>query len=151
MATTERVSHEVIIAAIEGFEARKARIDVEIADLRRHLADASYTPATNGHKPKRRLSEEAKQAIGEATRRRWAKYRAEKAGPLPKRKMKAGTRAKLLENLAKARAARANGHAAAAARAERPKRKLSVAQRKAMIANIAKGRAALAKKHAAAS
>ncbi len=121
--TTQRLTNEIIIAAIEGFEAQKNRLDGQIAELRSFLTgnpteiaaepartgkrgkfseatklkmkaaqlrrwakikgdSAPSTPAAEGSKPKRQLSEAGRQAIAEAARKRWAATKAAKPAPV---------------------------------------------------------------------
>jgi hypothetical protein len=82
---TPKLTHELIAAAIEGFEARKKRIDGQIDELRQMLNGGRPTePAMPApRKRKRRLSAAGRLAIAEATRKRWAAVRAAKATPAP--------------------------------------------------------------------
>jgi hypothetical protein len=72
----------IIQAAIEGFEARKRRIDEQIAELRGMLSGANAAPipasAANG---RRTMSPAARKQIVDAMRKRWA---AVKKGSAPK-------------------------------------------------------------------
>ena len=114
-----KLTHEIITAAIDGFEAQKARIDSRIAELRALLSGgpvetaATPTPAA----PKRRkMSAGARKRIGDAQRKRWAESKKQPEPPkktLPKKKLSPARKAALVANLAKARAARAAKRATA--------------------------------------
>jgi len=77
----QKLSPEIITAAIVGFEAQKKRIDDQIAELRQMLNPVAATEATAPvpTKRKRKLSAAGRKAIGDATRRRWAAVKAAKA------------------------------------------------------------------------
>ena len=72
-------------AALEGLELQKKRIDEQIGEVRALLAGktkaaakpaAAPAPAKAAKKQKRRkLSEEARERIAEAQKKRWAKFR----------------------------------------------------------------------------
>jgi hypothetical protein len=134
-----QMNRNIIEAAISGFEQQKLRIDETIAELKAQLngtsapAKAAPSVATESQpKPERTMSAKAKNAIREAQKKRWAAFHAaqksEKApakevavkttetatkNTAPKRKMSPATRKKLAENLAKARAAKAEKAATA--------------------------------------
>ena len=103
---TPRFTHEIIEAAIEGFEAQKRRIDAQIAELRADLSGAPAPHATQptAHKPKRKFSAEALRRMREAQQRRWAKVRGESAPAAattpkpakPKRKLSKAGRAAIV-------------------------------------------------------
>jgi hypothetical protein len=108
---------EVIEAAIDGFERQKRKIDDTIAELRSRLGSgvsarpgpkADPAPAT---KAKRTMSAATKKRMAAAQKARWAAIHADQAPeksepkPKPKRKLSRAARAKLVENLAKARVA----------------------------------------------
>jgi hypothetical protein len=103
-----KLTNEIITAAIECFEAQKARIDGQISGLRDLLngnpAETAATPGVPAPKRKR-FSVAARRRMKEAQQRRWAKVRGESQRPLP-----------------------------AELESPKPKRKLSEAGRKAIIA-----------------
>jgi hypothetical protein len=120
MPTT--LTPSLISAAIEGFQAQKARIDSQIAELRAMLPGAAQTTAATTSeatapvpKTRRQFSAAARQKMAEAQRLRWSiiKGQAEPLAPAPveapkpKRKLSAASKAKLVANLKKARAAKA--------------------------------------------
>jgi hypothetical protein len=78
---TPKLSNSIILAAIEGFEAQKKRIDEQVRELRQILNGGPQTEPSETAPPKRkkrRLSAAGRRAIAEATRRRWAAVRAAK-------------------------------------------------------------------------
>jgi hypothetical protein len=92
----QRLTNEIIIAAIEGFEAQKKRIDAQIAELRSFLTGGhEETTAAPGATGKRgRFSDAARLRMKEAQQRRWAKIKGEIETPAqavvaakPKRQM----------------------------------------------------------------
>jgi hypothetical protein len=101
---TQRLTAEILTAAIEGFESQKRRIDVQIAELR-ILLDGSRTQAVaavEARKVKRRkMSAAARKRIGDAQRKRWAESKGtpEVVATLeaPKRKLSAAGRRAIAE------------------------------------------------------
>ena len=110
-----KLTAEIITAAIEGFEIKKASIDATIAELRAMLPGSSTQNAAALRAPgqkRRKFSAAARKRMKEAQQRRWAKVRGESESvkaepPKPKRKLSAAAKAKLVANLKKARAAKA--------------------------------------------
>jgi hypothetical protein len=104
---TQKLTPEIISAAINGFESQKRRIDEQIAELRTMLPDGSPPAATPEATPgkRKKFSAAARRKMALAQNARWAKIKgeAEAAAPTP-------------------------------AQAPKPKRKLSAAGRKAIIA-----------------
>jgi hypothetical protein len=104
---------EIIEAAIDGLEAKKQRIDVQIAELR-----AMLSPSSNGSAPaaqptvrkKSGMSAAGRQAIAEAQRKRWASAKgqsvATEKAKKPKRKLSAAGRAAIVAALKKRWAAK---------------------------------------------
>ena len=96
------------IAAIEGFEARKRRIDEQIAQLRRlrngHQPVAASTSEPQKH-PRRKMSAATRKRMGEAQRKRRAAKSATgtatKTAAKPKRKLSAAGRAAIVAALKK--------------------------------------------------
>jgi hypothetical protein len=124
-----QLNRAIIQAAIVGFERQKEGIDKLIAELRAQLDGGSgykakVAEATTPAKARRRISAAGRKRIAEAQRQRWALQQeavpAKKASPNsaaakkagPKRKLSAAAKAKLVENLKKARAAKAAKRAA---------------------------------------
>jgi len=108
---TQRLTPEMISAAIDGFEAQKIRIDGQIAELRGMLNGRSAsTAATAGTteaptRKRKKFSAAARRKMAMAQKARWAKFK---------------------------------GAPTASSKAEKPKRKLSAAGRKAIIAALKK-------------
>jgi hypothetical protein len=125
----QKLSPEILTAAIEGFEHQKVRIDAQIAELRAMLSGGRTEPAATPAVPKgkrRKLSAAARKRIGDAQRKRWAasKKPATTSQPAasseaPKRKMGAAGRKAISEATKKRWAA---FHAAKTA--DKPKRTL---------------------------
>src|SRR5438128_1697010 len=116
-----KLTNEIIDAAILGFEAQKARIDDQIAELRALLSvgatEAASTP--EGKPPTRKISAAARRRMALGQQARWAKLKEEsvpqaRATPeasKPKRKLSAAGRKAISESTKKRWAA---VHAAAA-------------------------------------
>jgi len=124
-----QLNKAIIEAAIVGFERQKQEIDETIAELRAQLGGTS-SPGPKlkvedaaPPKTKRKMSAKGKAAIRAALKKRWAAYHAKESAPAkkavpakksaPKRKLSPAAKAKLVANLAKARAAKAAKKAAA--------------------------------------
>ena len=94
---TQKLTTEIVTAAIEGFEQQKLRIDAQIAELRTMLPGGRTEPAATLETPKgkrRKLSAAARKRMGEAQRKRWAATKggaqtASKSMAKPKRKLSA--------------------------------------------------------------
>jgi hypothetical protein len=83
---------ELIQAAIEGFEAKKRRINEQIVQLRGMLSGASFeSPSVTATNGRRTMSAAARKRISDATRKRWA---AVKKGAAPKAAVPAPKKAK---------------------------------------------------------
>jgi hypothetical protein len=106
------LTKEIIEAAIDGFEAQKQRLDVQLAELRAILngGPTSPTQESTAGKTKRKVSPEALKRMREGQQRRWAKVK----GELPQ------------------------AEAQAEATAAKPKRKLSAAGKAAIVAALKK-------------
>jgi hypothetical protein len=123
-----QLNRAIIEAAIIGFERQKEQIDETLAELRAQLADVSgngrktnIAEATTPTKARRKMSAAGRKAIAAAQKKRWAAVHKEGAPPkkaasvkktAPKRKLSPAAKAKLVENLKKARAAKAAKKAA---------------------------------------
>jgi hypothetical protein len=70
-----KLSHEALLAAIEGLESQKKKIDTQIAELRQGL-NGGRTEA--GITPRRRFSAAARRRMKAAQQRPWADVRGEK-------------------------------------------------------------------------
>jgi cell division septum initiation protein DivIVA len=78
----QKLSDDVISAAIEGFQAQKRRLDEQIQELRSLLPGSA--PSRNGSTssatgPRRKMSAAARKRIAAAQKKRWAAIR-EKSG-----------------------------------------------------------------------
>jgi hypothetical protein len=107
---SQKLTNEIINAAILGFEEQKRQIDAQIAELRGVQTGASTATTAASVSPKRgrrKMSAAARKAIGDAQRKRWAASKNTEAKPASKA-------------------------------AAKPKRKLSAAGRKAIVAAIKK-------------
>jgi hypothetical protein len=112
---TNKLTNEIISAAIEGFEGRKTRLDAYIAELRALLDGhpAATAAAPEAGPRKRKISAAARRRMAFAQKARWAKIRGESglsvvATPEPrKRRISEARKAALMANLTKARAAKA--------------------------------------------
>ena len=111
---TRQLTAEILSAAIEGFEARKLRIDEQIAQVRQLINGdrpaAASTPAPQ-KQPRRKMSAAARKRIGEAQRKRWAATKggakaASKATTTAKRRLSAAGRAAIVAALKKRWAAK---------------------------------------------
>jgi len=102
-----KLTHEVITAAIEGFQAQTQRIDEQISELRAMLNGRQPTAAAAPQTTKRStMSAAGRKRIAEAQRKRWAavKGASEPATPQPpkrKRRLSAAGRAAIVAALKK--------------------------------------------------
>jgi hypothetical protein len=132
---TQKLTPEIIAAAIEGFESQKRRIDDQIAELRSMLpggsTKATVAPETPGRK-RRKFSTAARRRMREAQQRRWAKTRGESEPPAtlepskPKRRLSKAGKAAIVAALKKRWATKK----AEAAKAQSPVAKKSASTRK---------------------
>lgn len=93
-----KLTNEIFIAAIEGLEIQKTRIDAQIAEIRQMLEGGSKPAAAPSAAPsrkRRKISKAGRLAIAAAQRKRWAESRKQEAAPVapkPKRKLSAAGR-----------------------------------------------------------
>jgi hypothetical protein len=75
---TPKLTNEIIIAAIVGFEHQKLHIDTKIAELRAMLPGSPVEAATPEptKRKRRKISAAGRKAISEATKKRWAAFHA---------------------------------------------------------------------------
>lgn len=130
---TQKLTNEIITAAIEGFEAQKQRIDGQIAELRSILTgDVIETAATPEGTPRKRgkFSDATRLRMKEAQQLRWARIKGEIAPSTPvtvpakaKRQMSEAGRRAISEATRKrwaaVKAAKENGAAPATKKATR--------------------------------
>jgi hypothetical protein len=99
---TPKRTHEIITAAILGFEEQKRRIDLQITDLHAMLSGDGAEPAAvpeSSRRPRRKMSAAARKKIGAAQRKRWAEAKATsqpESPARPKRKLSAAGRAAII-------------------------------------------------------
>src|SRR5664279_4461581 len=112
---TPKLTTEILLAAIDGFEAQKLQIDTQIAELRAMLGGSRVEPATAPEVPttkRRKRSAAARKRMAEAQRKRWAVSKgssAALASPVaakPKRKLSAAGKAAIVAALKKRWAAK---------------------------------------------
>ena len=107
-----KLTHEVILAAITGFESQKSRLDVQIAELRAMLDGGRPEPAATPEAapPKRKISAAARRRMALGQRKRWAAIKGTTESPShattlepskPKRKLSAAGRAAIVAALKK--------------------------------------------------
>ena len=110
-----KLTPEIIIAAIDGFEAQKLRIDAQIADLRAMLPGGRTAVATPDAAPlKRKVSAAARRRMALGQQKRWAAIKgttesssaATPKASKPKRKLSAAGRANIVAALKKRWAAK---------------------------------------------
>jgi len=96
---TQKLTPEIINAAIFGFESQKTKIDAQIAELRAMLPGSSAQTATPEptKRKRRKMSAAGRKAIAEAQRKRWAESKGTaeppaSEAPKPKRKLSAAGR-----------------------------------------------------------
>src|SRR5262245_58533867 len=83
MARHSAIDNSILEAALIGLEQQKSTIDAKMAEIRRRLrtgggaAKSEAAPAAG--RKKRVLSPAARKRIADATKKRWALYRAQKA------------------------------------------------------------------------
>ena len=105
---TQKLTPEIINAAILGFEQQKLHIDTKIGELRALLPGGPGESAATPEAPtakRRKFSASARRRMKEAQQRQWAKIRGESERPAPaapekskpKRKMSAAGRKAISE------------------------------------------------------
>src|SRR5260370_29199873 len=85
MSTTHKLTETIILAAIEGFESQKQKLDIEIAELRAMLDGGSAGTSATPEPPtgKRKISAAARRRMALGQKARWAKLKAESEPPAP--------------------------------------------------------------------
>jgi hypothetical protein len=79
-----KLSKEVILAAIEGFQSQREQIDSQIAELRQMLnghRTGSVADMATPVRKRRKFSAASRRKMREAQQRRWAAIRGEKTKP----------------------------------------------------------------------
>jgi len=83
---TQKLTNEIIAAAIEGFEAQKKRIDGQIADLRSILIGGTTEAAAapeDAPRKRGKFSDATKLKMKQAQQRRWARIKGESEPATP--------------------------------------------------------------------
>ena len=104
----QKFTHEILAAAIEGFQAQKQRLDAQIAELRQLMTGGSAKPAATPEptRKRRKMSAAARERMAAAQRKRWAVVKKESgvvaktAKPVakkPKRKLSAEGRQRIID------------------------------------------------------
>jgi hypothetical protein len=68
----QRLTHEIITAAIAGYEAQRRHIDSKIAELRNMLHAGHAAAPAAPSKPKRKISLASRRRMASAQKKRWA-------------------------------------------------------------------------------
>jgi hypothetical protein len=101
------LTKQIIEAAIDGFEAQKKHIDVQIAELRGMLNGSTSTEKEQVSTIRRKMSPETLRRMREGQQRRWAKARGESEEVVKtKRKLSAAGRKAIVDALKKRWAAK---------------------------------------------
>ena len=82
---TQKLTPQFIAAAIEGFEAQKTRIDLQMVELRSMLSGAAATTAAAPEaapRKRRKFSAAVKQKMREAQQKRWVTKKAAETAEL---------------------------------------------------------------------
>ena len=108
----KQIDRSTLEMALIGYEAERQKIKAAMAAIRKQVDGHAAAPVVDGaRRAKRVMSAAARRRIAAAQRKRWAEFHAEKksgaAKMAPKRRLSGVAKAKLVANLAKARAARA--------------------------------------------
>ena len=72
-----KLTHEIITAAIEGYEAQKIRIDHQIDELRAMMSGHPAASPEPPNRKRKKFSAATRRRMREAQRQRWAKIRGE--------------------------------------------------------------------------
>ena len=103
-----KLTNTIIEAAIDGFQAQKHKIDIQIAELRAMLSGPSAETSSSepAKSPRRKMSAAARKKMAEGQRRRWAALKVQATAPAtktakPKRKLSAAGRAAIVAALKK--------------------------------------------------
>jgi hypothetical protein len=88
-----KLTHDILAAALEGFEVQKQRLDDKISEIRGLLDGGSTGPAAPTVKPRRKRSAAIRRRMKAAQQLRWQKIREAAAPPQavakkPKKKRK---------------------------------------------------------------
>jgi hypothetical protein len=106
---TPKFNPAILLAAIEGFEQQKLRIDAQIAEIRAMLPGQPVATPEVPTAKRRPMSAAARKRIGDAQRKRWAASSTPSVSPepsKPKRKLSAAGKAAIVAALKKRWAAK---------------------------------------------
>lgn len=80
-----KLNHEIIAAAIDGYEVQKSRIDAKIAELKAMLPDGPAEAATPepAKRKRKKFSAASRRKVAMAQKARWAKIKGESEPPVP--------------------------------------------------------------------
>ena len=99
-----KLTNTIIEAAIDGFEAQKEKIDLQIAELQALLSGSAVAASTDAPAkvPHRKISAAGRKRMAAAQRKRWAAVKSETTAPetktaMPKRKISAAGRKAIAE------------------------------------------------------
>jgi hypothetical protein len=124
---TKQIDSSILEMALIGYQAQLLKNEASMTAIRKQLrihGNGAMAPAKMaGVKAKRILSAAAIKRIADAQKKRWAAFHAKQKAPTkaaktavaPRRKLSPAAKAKLVANLAKARAVKAAKAKAAAA------------------------------------
>jgi hypothetical protein len=101
---TQKFNTAILLAAIEGFEQQKLRIDAQIAELRAMLPGQPVVTPEASITKRRPMSAAARKRMSEAQRKRWAASSTTPATAepsKPKRKLSAAGKAAIVAALKK--------------------------------------------------
>ena len=139
----QKLTPEIILAAIEGFKSQKRHLDSQIAELQSMLdgdhTESAATPSETA-KPRRKFSAASRRKMAAAQKARYAKLKQGSEPPQPvivkpKRRMSAAGRRAISEATKKRWALKRAGSQKLqfATTESRPKRKISAAARRRMV------------------
>ena len=87
MARPKSLDPQILDAVLEGLEFQKQQLDRYITEAQRMLRGQRRKPAAavkEAKQPRRKMSAAAREHIAEVQRKRWAKYRRQKAAAAKK-------------------------------------------------------------------
>jgi hypothetical protein len=116
----KQLDNSLLEMALIGYAEQRREIENAIAAIRSQLRERSTPVATDGARPRRKLSAAARKRIAAAQKKRWKEFHQQKAEAgkpkaTAKTKLSPARKAALAANLAKARAAKAEKKSAATA------------------------------------
>ena len=90
---------DLLQAALIGYKAEGARIELAMAEIRRELGSSTGVKAKSGVRATRTMSAAARKRIAAAQKKRWAEFHRSKGVPAPvkKRNLSAAGRQRIVE------------------------------------------------------